>query len=373
MSDILTATFGDMVRASIGQAEVDGVAHHTGQGGTFRLPLDRAAVIESEAIGGRERVLDGVEWLAGDAAESPIMSRLSILATSQTRGVLPSGRALPTTSMQPESGSAALSDGLALPATGATGDLFRFDAAATGLANAVDEDGDPLTTAMKDATFRWNGTAWQRTPQIFGEHEYNLDSTVESKTEITQLLAMQAGGDFVMDSVLESQRLAIADTLLAQVLAGNGTGNNLDGIVNAAGIAGGTYVVADRGKSSSFQDAEDVVEQAGARAPYMAWAVGAALSTSARRVAIEPGGSRRTEEQGRLVLSGAPVQRIVDGLASTTGLCADWRAVVVPILSALVIVTDLVSRPGYIRITSRLPVADPIATHPQTIYGLAQA
>ena len=373
MSDIKTADFGEMVKASIGRGVVDGVMHNQGQGGTFKLPLDRAAVIESEAIGGRERVVDGIEWLAGDASESPILSRLAIIATSQTRGRLPSGRALPATSMQPESGSAALSNGLALPASGTVGDLFRFDAAATGLANAVDEDGNAITEAAADSTFRWNGTAWQRTPQIFGEHEYNLDSTVESKTEISMQLAMQSGGSFAMDAVLEAQRLAIADRLLAQVLAGDNAGNNLDGIVNAADIATGTYVTADRGKSSSFQDAEDVVEDAGARGPYMAWAAGADLSTSARRVAIEPGGSRRTEEGGRLTLSGAPVQRIVDGLVSTTGIVADWGTIVVPVLSEMVVVTDVISRVGYIRITSRLPVGDPILTHPDVVYKLEEA
>ena len=76
---------------------------------------------------------------------------------------------------------------------------------------------------------------------------------------------------------------------------------------------------------------------------------------------------------GRLTLSGLPAQRIVEGLAGTTGLVADWRTVVVPILSELIIVVDRISIPGMVRITSRLPVADPILTHPSAVFSLSQA
>ena len=105
----------------------------------------------------------------------------------------------------------------------------------------------------------------------------------------------------------------------------------------------------------------------------MAWGLGTSLDTSARKVAIEPGGSRRVLEAGRLTLSGLPAQRIVEGLEATVGLVADWQTVIVPVLSELIIVVDRISVPGEVRITSRLPVADPILTHPSTIYKLTQA
>ena len=374
MSDIKTASFGEMVKAAIGgpgaQVLPGVMASH--DGGSFKIPLDTAAITASN-IGGRELVVDGVEWLAGDASESPIMGRLNVLAVSQTRGKIASGRALPATSLQAERLTAALGRGVAFPVTPAptTGDLFRFLSAVTGIV-AVDEAGVAITEAARDSTFRYNGAAWQRQAAVFGEFDYELSSTIEAKSEVSMQLAMQAG-DFALEAVLESHRISISDTLLAQVLAGDGLGNNLSGVVNASGIAGGTYVVADRGKSSSFQDAEDAIEDAGARGPFMAWAAGADLSTSARRVAIEPGGSRRTEERGRLTLSGAPVQRITTGLAATTGLCADWRAVTVPVLDQLAVVVDRQTLPGDLRITSRLPVADPIVTHPATAYKLTQA
>ena len=47
--------------------------------------------------------------------------------------------------------------------------------------------------------------------------------------------------------------------------------------------------------------------------------------------------------------------------------------VYVPILSELVVVTDLVSHPGDVRITTRLACADPIVAHPAAVYALTQA
>ena len=60
-----------MIRAALGHGVVDGVQANS-QGGTFKLPLSRLAVIEADDIApGRERVLDGVEWLSGDSDSQP--------------------------------------------------------------------------------------------------------------------------------------------------------------------------------------------------------------------------------------------------------------------------------------------------------------
>ena len=160
---------------------------------------------------------------------------------------------------------------------------------------------------------------------------------------------------------------------VGSVVKGGGKVDHLNGVVSAGGLGVGSYPLADMGSDEFFTDGEISVQDAGGRSPYIAWGLGATLSTAARKVAIEPGGSRRVEEMGRLTLSGTPVQRITEGLAGTTGLCADWRTITVPILSELIIVVDRVSNPGEIRITSRLPVASPILTHPSTIYALTQS
>ena len=368
-----TATFGQMIRAALGHGVVDGVQANS-QGGTFRLPLERLAVIEATFLApGRERVLDGVEWLAGDSSESPIMSRLNIVATSQTRGKIASGQVLPATSLQPESGTSALGRGTSFPTSPAPalGDLYTFLSDTAGI-TAIDEDAAALTAAKQDETYRFNGTAWQRQASTFGEHDFDLDSVVEAKSEISLQVAIQTGDD-TLDAVLEAHRIGLADRLLEQVLSGNGVGNNLSGVASATGIGAGTYAMTDRGSDEAFTDGELAVQDGGGRSPYIAWGFGTTLSTSARKVAIEPGASRRVEERGALTLSGTPVQRITEGLAGTTGLCADWRTVVVPILTELIVVVDRISIPGMVRLTSRLPIADPIVTHPSAVYALTQA
>ena len=368
-----TASFAQMVRASLGHGLIDGV-QATRAGGSFALPLERAAVIESDDIApGRERILDGVEWLRGDSDASPILARLNLIATSTTRGKVASGQVLPATSMQGQSGTSALGSGVTFPTVPAPmlGDLFRFTADASGI-TAIDEDGAALTAAETDETYRFNGTAWQRQAATFSEHNYDLSSTIEAKSEVSLELATQTA-DTVLDDVLEAHRLALADKMLEMVLAGDGTANALNGVVNGAGIGAGTYPLADRGSDEAFVDGEIAVEDGGGRTQYMAWALGTDLDTSARKTAVEPGASRRVLEEGRLTLSGLPAQRIVEGLTSTTGLCADWRTISVPILSELIIVIDRVSVPGFVRITSRLPVADPIITHPSVVYALTQA
>ena len=368
-----SASFGQMVKAALGDGLVDGV-QATAQGGRFALPLERAAVISAENVGqSRERILDGVEWLAGDSDASPILSRLNIIPTATTRGKIASGAVLPMTSMQPESGSSALGRGVTFPTSPAprTGDLFRFTADASGIV-AIDEDGAALTAAETDETYRFNGTAWQRQAATFGEHDYDLDSVIESKTEISLELAIQTGDD-TLDAVLEAHRIGLADRMLEQVLSGDGVGNNLSGVASATGIGAGTYAVADRGSDEAFVDGEIAVEDGGGRSPYMAWALGTDLDTSAQKTAVEPGASRRVLEGGRLTLSGLPAQRIVEGLEATVGLVGDWQTVIVPVLSELIIVIDRVTLPGFVRITSRLPIASPILTHPETIYALTQA
>ena len=220
-----SASFGQMVRASLGRGTVAGVTANA-QGGTFKLPLERAAVISAENIApGRERILDGVEWLRGDSDESPILSRLNIVPTPTTRGKLASGAVLPMTSMQPESGSAALGRGIAFPTapSPALGDLFRFTADASGIV-ALDADGAALTVAKQDETYRYDGSGWQLQAAVFGEHDFDLSSVIEAKSEVSLEVAVQTA-DSVLDDVLESHRLGLADKMLEQVLSGDGTGN----------------------------------------------------------------------------------------------------------------------------------------------------
>lgn len=340
------------------------------------LGEERAAVIGvGDNAAGRPAERPGIEWLAGDAAESPILSRIRLVETPIRRGVLATGGRLPPTSLQPEHGSALLTyqpDAM-LPASPVLGDLVQFTMAVSGLALAIDEEGNALPDVNRDDTLRWNGTNWRRVPSPLDNWTYDMSSVVEAKSVTSNQAIIQAGETGLDDRILEAHRIGIRDELLRQILVGDGVGNNLTGIVNATGIQAATYAMADRGNSAAFQAAEDAVEDAGGRLPFMAWAFGKDLSASARQTAIDPGGSRRTEERGRLTLSGLATQRIVDGLASTTGILADWRTVVVPVADELGITVNRLSRPGETIITSRLDVADPIVSVPKALYVLTQA
>ena len=145
------------------------------------------------------------------------------------------------------------------------------------------------------------------------------------------------------------------------------------GVANVAGIGAATYPQVDQGKDSDFTTGEIAVESASGRLPFMVWALGRDLDTATRKSAIDPGSSRRVQERGRLSLSGVPVQRVVSELATTTGILADFRTLIVPVLDRLQIVTNRITTPGQIRLTCRLPVANPIVTVPACVYALTQA
>ena len=149
----------------------------------------------------------------------------------------------------------------------------------------------------------------------------------------------------------------------------------MTGLLHTTGLAGATYGGSAQqpgGASGLHQTTEDAVENAGAT-PVHGLGLGRTLSGSARQTAIEPGGSRHTSERGRLTLSGLPAQRLGPPFTATTGLLADWQTVLLPVLDTLNITMDRVTRPGNLRLTARLPEADPIVTQPSTAYALTQA
>ena len=356
----------------------------TPQGASMRLPLsalDRAAVIEAEDVGGRPAAHETVGWLQGDAFDSPIMSRLRLVEVRPPqafpRGNMPFGDQLPSASMQGALTSAALGEGMAFPSIPAVGDQFRFTTAASGLSNAVDVDG---TTAVTDAAvgdvFIWRGTVWVKQAEILGGSEYELDSFIEVKSEVS-MSALHVAGEHDVDAlVLDSHRLAIQVELVAQVLSGDGAGHNLTGLLNVSEISSQQYGGGAPQLPMSaplLLDVEAAVEDGGGRLPLMAWGVGTDVSDTIRNTAIEAGSWGRVEARGRITLSDIPAQRLGAPFTDTTAILADWRTVIVPVSSELEVVVDRVTKPGTLRLTSRLGVADPIVTHPDAAYILTQA
>ena len=325
MPETVTFSVRDLLLASFQHTKgplPDGYTKHDG-GADFALPLsalasEKLAVIDtSDITGERPVVLDRVDFLGGDAEESPIMSRLRFVETANGRGKLPTGDSLPEAVMT--------------PIVSTYGDTGGID---------------------------------------IGEHEYEMTSAVKAGTTVSRESIIAAGEVVIEDMVLGAHRQAIRDRLLLQVLAGDGTGSSLTGIANMAGLDGGTYSAVGL-TATDLQRGESAVEDGDGRAPYMAWAFGKALSDEARSNVIDPGSGRYIEERGRVFNTGRETQRIGSDLEATTGICADWGRIIVVVASELQVHVDAVTQPGMLRITTRLPVASPIVSGP--VYVLRQA
>ena len=291
----------------------------TSHGVRFSLPLERLA-ISVDNVGGREVADSRVEFLQSDEMTSPIMRRIRLIPTTRQRGKIPTGGALPSSTMQAE-----------------------FDTAAA--------DSDP---GIRDS-------------------DYQMSSVVEVKTRASSQAIIQSGDSELDEVVLGAHRLAIADKLLEQVLGGNGQGNNLAGIVGMAGIGSETFMMIDRGKDEAFELAEEVARDAHGRQAGLVWALGTDLDSSAKSTLLEPGSDRRVLERSRMSLSGTPTQRISSGLPSTTGLLCDWSSLILPIADRVEVIINRVTKPGEWIITSRLPVASPILQNASIAYKLEQA
>ena len=204
--------------------------------------------------------------------------------------------------------------------------------------------------------------------------EYHAASVVEAKSSFTQQLILEAGRNVNVSAFVEaSHRQAVRQKLLEQIVNGDGTAPNLSGILSASGIGAATYAQTERGAHPPFLVAEAAVEDADSDPQTSAWLLGSDLSDSARAAAIEPGSYRRTEERGRMTLSGYRSFRSDSAIALTTGLLCDWASIVLVMQSDLPTTVDRVTRPGEVRVTSRLAVASPIVTRLARVYALTEA
>ena len=133
---------------------------------------------------------------------------------------------------------------------------------------------------------------------------------------------------------------------------GDGTGNDLSGVLRASSIGSAIFAEMDCGKNDTFTVAENTVEDADSDPATSAWLLGSDLNDSARGTLIEPGSDRRTSERGRISLSGYRAHRSDSALPATTGVFADWASVVLVMQDPIVVVVDTVTRPGDVRVTT---------------------
>ena len=236
--------------------------------GQFQLPVHGeeyaipATAIQDTPFYGR------IEWLASSGV--PLLDRILTLAVPTRRGTVPIGGALPEARMLPE-------------------DPMSATAAAS----------DPGITGM-----------------IF-----ELAQTIEVQTKLSLQVIVQSSED-ILGAVQDALRRSIAERLLQQILGGTGMNNQLLGLPSRTNVDGGTYVTANRGNANGFVEGETAIEDA--QGTPGAWALGKAISDASRKVVIEPGGTRRVEEAGRLTLSGLKTYRD-DSLTDTTGIVHPLR------------------------------------------------
>ena len=293
MSEEVELSYADILKKTAVSMKV--TSDHRGGGGggpeRWRLPVFDTAAIESDSFGDSTRAPVPATWLRDPA--SPVLSGITFVPVTSTTGIVPVGATLPTAVIKAESADpSALSD-----------------------------------PALGDVSFAC--------------------SVIEVRTQVSGRALMQSG-DYLMDLVDDAQRIAIRQKLLQQVLAGNGTAPEFDGLQNTTNSV--DYALLDRGQDEQFLSAEDALEDAGAVMPSAVWVLGRDLHTSASRAIAEPGDGARTVERGVVRLTGTRALR--SGLiTATTGLLVDLSSVYVAVQMEELLVVDRIQRPGDVTVT----------------------
>ena len=311
-------SFGDLLRAAISNnTELAGKLNNEffnlprNGPATFKTPLYETNAIDTGNIPDRLSVMP-IEWLSAGA---PLLGLVRVFETPATRGQFPVWGMIPHVVM-------------------------------TGEMSAPLPSQDPMIEGF----------------------DYDLTSVAESTTLISTQAVMTASSDMI-EAIQAAHRQGLSERIQQQVLAGTGTNYQLPAITGASGIGAATYMATDRGNAEPFQSAEAVIEDADGTPS--GWFLGKELSTSARTTLLESGGPDRVEMRRRMTVSGVPSFRTTD-LPSTTGIVADWRnAVIVLVLNQIEYTVDRITRPGSVKITSRLPV-DYRVIRPSLVYKLEQ-
>ena len=210
----------------------------------------------------------------------------------------------------------------------------------------------PVGATVPSVTMQAEGAEVTAADPGLGDLNYEITGVVEARSAYTTVLALTSSED-LGEVVMQSHRAAIREELVKQVVSGDGAGHNLAGIVGQTGIGSATFAEVDPGG--------------------MAWLEGSARSASTRNRLVEPGSFRRVVERERMTLSGIASYRSNSAIATTSALLADWGSIALVMQTPLVVIVDRLTRPGEVRITTRLAVASPIVTRPSRVYSLAQA
>ena len=260
--------FGAILREALQPRSASQKLHHdhlerNGLGATIQLPWSDKAALGWDAVGASE-VGRQPDYLVD--SDDPLFDLLSVVVVTSVKGSLPLG-SLPT-------------------------------AAVIGANDTQSSGSDPAVTSLS----------------------YSLSRIAECKSSYSTELALQSP-DF--GSYVESSQLAaIRKTVLTQVLAGDASGVNVQGLEGLAGVHEATYTPSTGPGATTLTGVEKAVVDAGAVASRLVWVFGHDVDDHVNDAVITPGDHRRIVERGRVTLSGARAIRSPK-IAATTALCID--------------------------------------------------
>ena len=180
---------------------------------------------------------------------------------------------------------------------------------------------------------------------------YACSRVATARSQFTLQLDLQDPefSDYIEAALAASLRREI----VRQVLIGNGTPPNAQGLSTLTGVHEAMYQTTGVA-ANDLVNVEQAVVDAKADEMALSWVAGSTVHSALVTTAIEPGDHRRIAENRRVTLSGASLFRSPD-LPTGMALCMDPLFVTVIMHGEMLLVVDRVSKPGDVKLTARLP------------------
>ena len=189
-----------------------------------------------------------------------------------------------------------------------------------------------------------------------------VDATLEAAPPTLKPRRLQTVVDYSMQETLVGPgfEMWILDVMLAasdramaaQILTGDGTGQNITGILNTTGVLSTDYATTNKGGQTGFLDAEDKLA-VDTPADRRTWVLSEDLYRTGRRTVRDPGDAtyvlRRWDDALR-VLDGDPLIR-TNVLTGGYGVYGEWTAAVLALWQTMLVTVDRITQPGVLKIT----------------------
>ena len=386
--------FGELLRMAIdGKTTALPVApsalHRTPNGAIMRLPTDGEQLAISAGDVPVTPSVGRIRWL--ETASIPILNLIPSTPVREIKGHLPIGGELPAVSMQREHETGSDNDpaitsiayDMSSVIEAKTETSFQALMQAEGLQDAI-QDSHQIALAemiLRQLLTGGAGHGAQLTATVSGGAVASVTVTVGGRSYLGPLEVVFTGGggadaaatatmaDGVITSVTVTEG-GTGYTSAPSVIIRTAAGNNITALVDQTGVVSTDYSSADKGSDRTFRPEELAIEDAGGQPS--AWVLGRNLESGARGVVVNPGGSRRVIEGREMLLSGVRTFRNSD-LHSDRAIVADWgRAVQIVTGPEIEYVIDYITKPGDVRITSRLPI-DILVTRPSLVRTIIEA